>query len=112
MHLLMSTSKLDRSGVFHPLSIESSQLKLEIPAHSVRFRKNGLEFISERDLPLWTEMNVDVHSLHDGRRVTCNGVVVHCQGNRHTGFRVSMVCMNLTRQAQAHWTALAASHAV
>ena len=107
----MSTSKLDRSGVFEPFSIESSQAKLEIPAHSVRLRKNGIEFMSDRTFPLWTEMNVDLHSIQDGKRVSCNGVVVQCHGNRHSGFHVSMVCLNFTRQAQAHFAALASAYA-
>ena len=105
----MSTSKLDTSGVFQHLKIESEQTRLSLPANAIRFRKNGIEFRSEKPIPSWTEMTVDLQSPKDGRKVHCTGIVVDCQGNRHTGYSVSMVFMNLSRQSQEHLTKLAYS---
>lgn len=109
---LMSTSKLDTSGVFQPLKIEAHQTRLTLPSNAIRFRKNGIEFRSAQSIPIWTEMSVDLHSGADGKKVHCTGVVVDCHGNRHTGFVVSMVFMNLSRQSQEHLTRLAYSQLV
>ncbi|MBM3834521.1 MAG: hypothetical protein FJ403_14870 [Verrucomicrobia bacterium] len=105
----MSTSKLDRSGIFQPLKIESQQTRLSLPANAIRFRKNGIEFRSEKPIPNWTEMTVDLQSPKDGKKVHCTGVVVDCQGNRHAGYYVSMVFMNLSRQSRERLTQLAYS---
>ena len=105
----MSTSKLDTSGVFQPLNIETQQTKLTIPTSAIRFRRNGIEFTSDQSVPLWAEMTVDLRSPPDGKRVRCTGVVVECTGNRHTGYLVSIVFMNLSRQSQERLMQLAAS---
>ncbi|MGV3774227.1 MAG: PilZ domain-containing protein [Verrucomicrobiales bacterium] len=106
----MSTSKLDTSGVFHNVKLHSEQTRLTLPAHAVRIRKNGIEFRSEKSIPVWTEMSVDLFSDSDAKKVHCTGVVVACSGNRHTGYVVSMVFMNLSRQAQERLDTLAFSH--
>lgn len=103
----MSTSKSDTSGIFAPLTVESAETRLSLAADAVRIRKNGIEFKCGKPLPDWTEMTVDLHSPRDGKRVQCTGVVVACQGNRHSGYTVSMVFVNLTRQAQANLSLLA-----
>lgn len=105
----MSTSKLDTSGVFTSVKVQNNQTLLTLPAHSVRIRKNGIEFRSEKAIPAWTEMTVDLHSSSEAKKVHCTGVVVACHGNRHTGFVVSMVFMNLSRQAQERLDLLAFS---
>jgi hypothetical protein len=105
----MSTSKLDTSGIFQPLSVKENRTQLSLPAHNVCIRKNGLEFRAEKALPLWTEMTIDV-VCGTGKQVHCNGVVVACHGNRHTGYIVSMVLMKLTRQAQERLDMLAFSN--
>ncbi len=102
----MSTSKLDSSGIFQALQENRTQFTL--PSHDVCIRKNGLQFRSAKALPLWTEMTIDLVS-GSGKKVHCNGVVVACHGNRHTGYVVSMVLMNLTRQAQQRLDTLAFS---
>ncbi len=96
----MSTSKLDTSGVFHPLHVQAHQTKLTLPAHAVRIRKNGIEFHAENPIPAWTEMTVDLFSPADAKKIHCTGVVVACAGTRHTGYAISMVFMNLSRQSQ------------
>lgn len=52
-------------------------------------------------------MNVDLRSPRDSKKVHCTGIVVDCIGSRHTGYLVSMVFMNLTRQAQERLSQLA-----
>ncbi|MDX1952767.1 MAG: PilZ domain-containing protein [Verrucomicrobiota bacterium] len=96
----MSTTKLDTSGVFQPLNIDVQQTRLTLSADAVRIRKNGIEFHSEQPITPWTEMTVDLFSTADARKVHCTGVVVACNGNRHTGYQISMVFMNLSPQSQ------------
>lgn len=105
----MSTSKLDTSGIFQPLNVKENRTQLTLPAHHVCIRKNGLEFRTEKALPLWTEMTIDL-VCGTGKKVHCHGVVVACHGNRHTGYIVSMLLMNLSRQAQERLDMLAFSH--
>lgn len=42
-------------------------------------------------------------------KVHCNGVVVNCSGNKHLGYRVSMLFTSLTKQAQAQLAILSRS---
>lgn len=102
----MSTSKLDTSGIFQPLNVTENRTQLILFANSVCIRKNGLEFRSEKALSLWTEMTMDL-DCGKGKKIHCHGVVVACHGNRHTGFIVSMVLMNLSRTAQERLDLLA-----
>jgi len=105
----MSTSKLDTSGVFHPVQLHSNQTELSLPAQAIRFRKNGIEFCSTSPIPKWTEMTVDLHSRREAKKVHCTGIVVDCIGSRHTGYVVSMVFMDLTPQSQERLSELAFS---
>lgn len=105
----MSTSKLDTSGIFHPLTLQSEQTQLTLPAHAIRVRKNGIEFRSVKPIPTWTEMTVDLVSPADGKKIHCTGVIVDCNGNRHVGYLVSMIFINLSRQSQERLTELAYS---
>ena len=105
----MSMSKLDTSGVFQQLRLQSNQTELKLPAHAIRFRNNGIEFCSASAIPKWTEMTVDLHSPRGSKRVHCTGIVVDCAGSRHTGFLVSMVFMDLTRHSQERLSELAFS---
>jgi hypothetical protein len=105
----MSTSKLDTSGVFDSVSVHGAETRLSLPAHAVRIRKNGIEFQSSRPISLWTEMTVELYSPRGSKKVRGTGVVVDCHGNRHSGYLVAMVFMNLSRQAQASLSLLAYS---
>jgi len=105
----MSTSKVDPSGVFHPVTIQTQQTLLRLPASQVSIRRNGVEFLSAHPIPLWTEVTVDLRSPLDARPVRGTGVVVECTGNRHAGYVVSLVFMDLTRQSQERLSHLAAS---
>ena len=103
----MSTSKLDTSGVFHPITVHSQTRQLTLPGNQVAVRKNGLEFLATSPIPVWTELTVDLRSGPAGRPLRGTGVVVDCTGNRHTGYVVSLMFMNLSRHAQERLTELA-----
>jgi hypothetical protein len=108
-HPVMSTSKLDTSGIFQPARIASAQTRLALPASAIRFRKNGIEFRTDKPIPIWTEMTVDLQSPIDSKKVHCTGVVVDCSGNRHSGYLVSMIFMNMSRQSQERFKQIALS---
>jgi hypothetical protein len=44
-----------------------------------------------------------------GGKLHCTGVVVNCSGNKHLGYRVSMLFTSLSRQAQAQLNVMAHS---
>jgi len=56
--------------------------------------------MSVQPIPLWTEVTLDLRTPVDSGSVRGTGVVVDCTGNRHTGYVVSLVFMNLSRQSQ------------
>jgi hypothetical protein len=105
----MSASKLDRSGAFKPVSVESPQIQLSLPAHAVRIHKSGIEFRAANSIPVWNEMTVSLQSPGDRKKVNFNGVVVACHGNRHSGYLVSMVITSLSKQSQERLQVLAES---
>jgi hypothetical protein len=105
----MSSSKLDTSGVFQSAPDATPKTRLSLPAQAVKIRKNGIEFLTNNPITAWTEMTVDLESPKNGKRVRCRGIVVACNGSRHSGYIVSMVFMNLSRQSQEHLSSLAFS---
>ena len=105
----MSTSKLDTSGIFHSVTLQGDRTQLSVPPDAVRFRKNGIEFRAPTPIPVWTEMTVALQSPGETGKVTCTGIVVACDGNRHTGYAVSMLFLNLSRQSQERLNLLAFS---
>jgi hypothetical protein len=105
----MAASRLDNSGVFRAVSIEAATDHLTFPPSSVRIRRNGIEFQSTKAFPVWTEMTVALKSPGEERKLKCTGVVVDCVGNRHTGYTVSLLFLNLSRQSQERLDALADS---
>jgi hypothetical protein len=104
----MSTSKLDRSGVFQAVHVHGAQTRLTLSPETVKIRANGVEFRADKPIAQWTEMTVDLLSA-DGEKVHGTGVVVECAGNRHAGYHVSILFMNLSKKAQDRldWWALA-----
>ncbi|MEW6302844.1 MAG: hypothetical protein AB1705_05190 [Verrucomicrobiota bacterium] len=102
----MSTSKVDTSGVFEPISAERLEARLSLPAAAVRFCKNGIEFSSEHPIANWTELTVDVETP-EGGKVRGTGVVVACEGSPQTGFSVHLAFLSLTPQSQASLSFLA-----
>ena len=107
----MSTSKLDTSGIFQPVTVKENITQLSLPAHAVKIRKNGIEFCTDKPIPTWTEMTVDLLSSPGAKKVHCHGVIVACSGNRHSGFVVSMIFTNLSSAAQERLDFLAFAQA-
>jgi hypothetical protein len=103
----MSSGKLDRSGVFDEGRAHSKETEFILGPGMVRMHKNGIEFKVLKPLPLWKEMTVGIQSHSDHKPTQFTGVVVACDGNRHAGYMVSMVIINMTRQAQEHLNVLA-----
>ena len=105
----MSARRLDQSAFLAPITLHARTTRLQLPASAVRIRKNGIEFQSDVPFANWTEMTVVLEVSLAEKKLQCTGVVVECQGNRHQGYRVSMVFTDLTPQAQARLQALAYS---
>lgn len=101
----MSTSKRDISGVFDQEG-QNTEQRLTLCANTLKFRKNGVEFLSHKPFPVWSEMTVDIESA-DGRKVRGSGVVVSCEGTKHNGYVVSFIFMNLSKQSQERLSSLA-----
>ena len=96
----MSASKVRPSKIEISPSESNPQTLLNLASSQVYFRKNGIEFRTSEALPVWTEMTVDLQTA-SGKQLTCNGVVVACTGNRHTGYVVAMVFTSLNPRTQA-----------
>jgi len=105
----MSGSKLGNPTDFQPVTVQSLTTRLDLAAGAIQIRKNGIEFRSSVPFNVWSEMTISLQTSLDPRRINCTGVVVACNGSRHTGYLVSMVFTNLTRQAQARLNAMAYS---
>jgi hypothetical protein len=105
----MSARKFDGSGELPPVTVQARQTRLSLAPSEVRIRKNGVEFRSASSIAPWTEMTVTLQSTRDAGRVHCTGVVVACNGNRHSGYTVSMVFTSLSKQSQARLNVLAFS---
>lgn len=109
----MSSSKLDTSGVFGSVTLDSQSTAatadnscITLPLQSVHIRKNGIEFLTSKPISAWTEMTVDIQSPRTGKPIRANGVVIACTGTVQTGYVVGMVFLNLTRQAQQRLVSL------
>src|SRR2546422_10185666 len=96
----MSTSKLDTSGVFQPVTVKSDRTTLNLPQAAVRIRKNGIEFRSPTPIPVWTEMTVSLQSAGETKKGNCTGIVVARQGNRHPRAPGAQVLMRAPRHAE------------
>ena len=84
--------------------------QLTLDAATTRIRKNGIEFRSATPIAPWTEMTVALSDPEDGQTVRATGVVVDCRGDRHQGYTVAMVFMELTPLAQARLSLMAFSN--
>jgi len=88
------------------LTVEGLEASLTLTPESVVIHKSGIEFRSPRPFSSWTEMTVTLQSPESGR-VSCSGVVVDCTGNKHMGYRVSMVFTGMTPKAESRLAAMA-----
>jgi hypothetical protein len=94
----MSARKIENS----PLELSASTTQcLNLPANSVRIRKNGIEFRNAQPLATWTEMTVTLQGSGPARKVNFTGVIVACKGNPQEGYEISMLFTRVTRLSQA-----------
>jgi hypothetical protein len=105
----MSAGRIERNNSSRQAVSASTGTTLNLPAQAVTIRKNGIEFASAKPLPAWTEVTLDIESSAEKRKVTCRGVVVACEGNRHAGYRVALLFVGLTPQTQQRLESLALS---
>jgi hypothetical protein len=105
----MSARKAEISGSFHHVTVEARQTRLSLSPGSVIIHKNGIEFRSATPFSPWAEMTLTLQSPREAGKVHCNGVVIACTGNKHTGYHVSMVFTGLSKQAEARLSAMAFS---
>lgn len=106
----MSARKLEPSSSgFSDVNVQARKTSLTLPAGAVSLSKNGIEFRSPTAIAPWTEMTVDLQSPRNARKIHCTGVVVACNGSRHSGYQVSMLFTGLSRQTQAQINLLAYS---
>jgi hypothetical protein len=106
----MSAKKLASVASFgQPVSVSGRDTQLELSTESVSVHKSGIEFRSPTPFTEWSEMTVALQSPLDGSKVSCNGVVVACVGNKHSGYHISMIFTGMTRLAQERLNILARS---
>ena len=104
----MSAKKFVSGNLFEkPVTVVARQTSLELSADTVSIHKSGIEFRSPTAFKEWSEMTVTLQSPLDGSRLSANGVIVACSGNRHLGFHVSMLFTDLKPQDQARLNAMA-----
>jgi PilZ domain len=89
------------------VTVEGRQSRLELSTDAVSVHKSGIEFRSPTPFSEWTEMTVALSSPRDGSKLQCSGVVIACSGNKHVGYRVSMVFTHISEQAQARLNSMA-----
>ena len=93
----MSARKIESIDSLKPqVTVEGRQSRLELSTDAVSVHKSGIEFRSPTPFTEWTEMTVALQSPRDGGRLQCSGVVIACSGNKHTGYRVSMVFTHMS----------------
>jgi hypothetical protein len=97
----MSARKAESAGGIHHVTVEARQTRLTLSPDSVVYHKNGIEFRSATPFSPWAEMTLTLQSPHENGKLHCNGVVIACTGNKHTGYHVSLVFTGLSKQAEA-----------
>ncbi|HEU6447203.1 MAG TPA: PilZ domain-containing protein [Verrucomicrobiae bacterium] len=106
----MSARKIGSIGSLNQkFTVTARQAHLELSADTVAIHKNGIEFRSPTPFNEWAEMTVALLSPRDGSKLHCSGVVVACSGSKHTGYRISMIFTNVSKQAQTRLATMARS---
>jgi hypothetical protein len=103
----MSARTIKSSDAFQPVTVKSRETVMSLSSDTFQLRKNGIEFQSQASIPEWTEMTVDLEVPGETRRVHCNGIVVACNGNRHAGYKITMLFTGLSKQAEARLSGFA-----
>ena len=105
----MSARRVEIGGSLQNVTVEARQARLSLSPDAVVLHKNGIEFRSPKPFSEWSEMTVALQSPKDGSRISCQGVIVGCAGNKHTGYHISMVFTGLTAQTEKQLGAMARS---
>lgn len=106
----MSARKLEDVGSFQQqVTVEARQTRLELSPDAVVIHKSGVEFRSPVPFNLWAEMTVALQSPRDETPIQCNGVVIACSGNKHTGYHVSLLFTGMSEDAQSRLNSMAYS---
>ena len=105
----MSARKVESTSFQQHVTVEARQARLVLSPGSVILHKNGIEFRSATAFSPWTEMTLTLQSPRDNGKVNCNGVVISCTGNKHSGYHVSLVFTGMSKQAEARLTEMARS---
>ena len=106
----MSARKIESIGsAKHQVTVQGRQSRLELSTDAVSVHTNGIEFRSPQPFTEWAEMTVVLQSPKDGGKLQCSGVVISCSGNKHAGYRVSMVFTHVSGNAQARLNSMARS---
>ncbi len=84
----------------------AANLALILSQSHLVFRPHGLEFHSRDPLPLWSEVQVDVHPPGIPQPVRGNGVVVDCAGNPDLGYTIALFLLDLPATARQYWDRL------
>jgi len=105
----MSAKRLLNSPFHSSVSVSSRDSKLELSTDTVFIHKNGLEFRSPKSFNEWSEMTVVLVSPKDSSRISCQGVIVACAGNKHSGYHISMVFTGLSPQTAKQLSSMARS---
>jgi hypothetical protein len=66
-------------------------LLLQVPERNVQLRECGIEFTSPYPLPLWIEVEVELHCQSLGRPRRHQGVVVACDSASGKMSRISLL---------------------
>ena len=104
----MSARRID-PGLFQPITVQTQTTQLNLPAHAVKLRRNGIEFASYSSIATWTEMVITLQLPLNGKRLHCSGVVVSCEGTRHSGYQISMLFTSVPSHVQAELDSIARS---
>ncbi|MGH7952546.1 MAG: PilZ domain-containing protein [Limisphaerales bacterium] len=106
----MSARKISGIQSLHEhITMAGRQARLELSAETISVHKNGIEFRSPTPFHEWTEVTVAISSRRAGAKLQCSGVVIACSGNKHGGYRVSLVFTNVSKQAQERLNSMARS---
>ena len=105
----MSARKAEVTGSLHHLTVQARQTRLSLSPDAFILHRSGIEFRSATPFADWTEVVLTLESPPNIGKVHCNGVVISCTGNKHTGYHVSMVFTGLSKQAEARLSAMAFS---
>ncbi len=106
----MGAAKRDHSGVFDAEIRSQRSRQAAVLDQVFQLSPRGITFLTERFLPEWTEVGVEMRLPVAGARkdhqIDCRGVVVQCARRQQgKGFEVALLFLNLPKRAQAQISA-------